>query len=388
MKKLLIGILIAMAVIAAVVVIVFYLTSGVTEAADRFFALVRDGKAKEAYRSTAQEFRASTAEDQFLAFLKSSSIADFERASWHSRSVSNGVGDLEGSVTTKQKGVIPIKMKLVKEAGVWKVLSIDKAASGLIGESDTPKVPAELELAAMASNSVLLLGRAINAQDFGTFYRASARLWQGQTTPEALKTSFQPFIDKKLDLTIVAGKAPEFSQPAAIDDKGRLVLKGSYPLPSVKVAFTVSYIREDKQWSLVGINVSMDEVPPSGEGVMPPEDQLKELVHQAVTGLADAIARDDFADFHKSTSVRWQAQISVAEIRKAFSSFAEKKISLKIIEGKQPEFTAPPKLDGTGVLSLVGQYSTEPYRVLFELEFRSEASQWKLQAVNVRTKNP
>ena len=56
--------------------------------------------------------------------------------------------------------------------------------------------------------------------------------------------------------------------------------------------------------------------------------------------------RDDFADFHKSTCVGWQAEISPAEIRNASSSFAEKKISLKTIEGKQPEFTQSPKIEG------------------------------------------
>jgi Ca2+-binding EF-hand superfamily protein len=387
MKKLLIGLAIAVVLIAVIVAAVFYLTSGVTRAGDRFFTLIREGKAKDAYHSTAQEFRAATSEDQFLAFLKTSSIADYDSSVWSSRSISINVGQLEGSLKLRGGGIIPIKVKLVKEGGEWKILAIEKSAAGLLADTGSPALPADSELITMSNNALLLLGRAINAKDFSGFYSASAKIWQGQTTPEALKAAFKSFIDQNLNLTVIEGKIPEFVEKPLIDGSGRLILKGSYPVQHAKINFTLKFIQENREWKLFGVNVSTEEAPPvAARGVMPPESELTEMAHRSVSLLANALMKDDFSEFYKSISKRWQAQTSRDDLRKAFSVFIEKKIPLTVVEGKKPEFTETPKFDNDGVLILEGRYLTEPFRVLFRLEFLNEEAQWRLQAINVETK--
>ena len=154
MKKAMMVILIVVVLIAAIAAAVFYLTSNVTRAADSFFTLVRNGNTQAAYALTAQEFRAATSESQFAAFLKSSSIADYESATWNSRSISNNTGELEGSLKTKSGGVIPIKLKFVKEGGSWKILSIEKPSAGVLSPAGSPTVPPDAELIAMADNSL------------------------------------------------------------------------------------------------------------------------------------------------------------------------------------------------------------------------------------------
>ena len=387
MKKVLIGLLIAIALIAIIVAAVFYFTADVTRTGDRFFTLIREGNIKDAYQSTAREFQAATSENQFVAFLKSSSIADYQSAKWTSRSISNNVGELEGSLTTKGGGVIPIKVKFVKENGKWKLLSIEKAAAGIVADSGAAAVPADADLIGMTNNSVLMLGRAINASDFSSFYSSTSKTWQNQTTADAIKQVFQSFVDQKIDLTVIQGKNPEFSEKASIDGSGRLILKGFYMAQPAKVNFTLKYIQEDKQWKLIGINVSQEQAPSSAKGVMPTQDELTALAHGAVSLLAKAIAQDDFSELYNSISKRWQAQTSREEMRNAFSVFIEKKIPLTVIEGKKPEFTESPKFDDHGALVMEGKYATEPFRVLFNLEFWNEDSQWKLQALNVRTKS-
>jgi uncharacterized protein YxeA/2C-methyl-D-erythritol 2,4-cyclodiphosphate synthase len=387
MKKVLIGLLIVIALIAAIVAAVFYFTADVTRTGDRFFALIRDGNIKAAYQSTAREFQAATSEDQFMAFLKSSSIAEYQSATWTSRSISNNVGELEGSLKTKGGGVIPVKVKFVKENGKWKLLSIEKAAAGIVADSTVAVVPADADLIGLTNNSVLMLGQAINAGNFASFYSSTAKLWQNQTTADAIKQIFQSFIDQKVDLTVIQGKNPEFSEKASIDGNGRLILKGFYLVQPAKVNFTLKYIQEDKQWKLVGINVSQEEAASPAKGVMPSQDELTALAHGAVSLLAQAVAKDDFSELYNSISKRWQAQTSREEIRNAFSVFIEKKIPLTVIEGKKPEFTGSPRIDDHGALVMEGKYNTEPFRVLFNLEFWNEDSQWKLQALNVRTKS-
>ncbi len=387
MKKLVIGLAIALALIAVIVAAVFYLTSDVTRAGDRFFALIGEGKAKDAYQSAAQEFRAATSEAQFLTYLRSSAIADFESATWTSRSISNSVGELEGSLKLRGGGTVPIKVKLVKESGDWKVLSIEKSQAGIVTEAGSPTVPGDPELAGMTNSALRLLGQAIKAKDFREFHGACSKLWQGQTTPEALKEAFKSFIDQNLDLSVIEGKTPEFAEKPSIDSSGRLILKGSYPVQPAKINFTLKYITENKEWKLIGVNVSMEEAPPTAtKGVIPAETELVELAHRSVSLLATALAKDDFTEFYNSISKRWQAQIKREDLRNAFSAFIDKKIPLTVVEGKKPEFTVSPKFNSEGVLVLEGRYLTEPFRVLFRLEFLNEEALWKLQAINVETK--
>jgi hypothetical protein len=386
MKKALIGILLGIVLIVIIVAAVFYLTADVTRSGDSFLALIRDGNAKDAYQSTSREFQAATSQDQFMAFLKSSTIADYESAAWSSRSISDNIGELEGSIKTKAGGVVPVKMKFVKERGKWKLLSIEKASAGIVAEATPASVPADAELAAMSNNSVLMLARAINYNDFGSFYSSISKIWQNQTTADALKENFKSFVDQKIDLTVIEGKNPEFSEKASIDGSGRLILTGFYLVPPAKINFTLKYIKEEKQWELVGINVSQEEAPSFAKGVMPTENELTALAHGGITLLARAIAKDDFSELYNSISKRWQAQATREELRNAFSVFIEKKIPLTAVEGKKPQFTASPRFDDHGALLMEGKYDTEAFDVLFELGFWNEDSRWKLQAVNVSTK--
>jgi hypothetical protein len=227
MRKFLIGLVIVLVVIGAILVVVFTLTKGLPRSADEFFTLIRDGKVKDAYLSASREFQASASEADFEAFLKNSAIADFASATWSSRSIANNIGELEGSIKTRDGGVVPIKIKLVKEDGRWKIHAIEKAAAGLVETAkettpaektslETPAneavVPAEDELKRMANASMLLLARAINAKDFSEFYNQTAKIWQSQVTPEALQESFKSYVEQNVDLTFVEGQSPAFQR--------------------------------------------------------------------------------------------------------------------------------------------------------------------------------
>lgn len=392
MKKVLIGLVVVLVVIGAIILFVFYLTSGLTQSADRFFTLVREGKAKDAYLSASREFQASAPEEDFVAFLKKSTIADYESATWSSRSVANKIGELEGSIKTRAGGVIPIKLRLIKEDGKWKIHAIEKAAAGLVKTSAEPTVPAEDDLKAMTSRSVLLLARAINSKDFSEFYNATAKVWQSQTTPEALKENFIKYIEQNIDLTIVEGHSPEFSEKPSVDESGRLILKGYYPTQPSRLSFTIKFIRQESEWKLVGIYVSLEEAPGSSSSAaskkeIPSEDQLVALTNRSMMLLAQAVSRDDFSDFYGSIATLWQQQITKDKLREQMVSFIEKKIPLTIIEGVSPVFSEKPNFDKDGVLIVNGQYPTKPYLVEFKLEFVNEESQWRLLGFNVTTRD-
>jgi hypothetical protein len=392
MKKVLIGLVVVLVVIGAIILFVFYLTSGLTRSADRFFTLVREGKAKDAYLSASREFQASAPEEDFAAFLKNSTIADYESATWSSRSVANKIGELEGSIKTRAGGVIPVKLRLIKEDGKWKIHAIEKAAAGLVTTSAEPTVPAEDELKAMASRSALLLARAINNKDFSEFYNATAKVWQSQTTPEALKETFIKYIEQNVDLTFVEGHSPEFSEKPSIDESGRLILKGYYPTQPSRLSFTIKFIRQESEWKLIGIHVSLEEAPGSSSSTankkeIPAEDELVALTNRSMMLLAQAVSGDDFSDFYGSIATLWKQQITKEKLREQMAKFIEKKISLTIIEGVSPVFSEKPFFDKDGLLVINGHYPTKPYRVEFRLDFINEESQWRLLGFNVITRN-
>jgi len=402
MKKVLMGLVIVLVVIGAIILFVLTLTKGLPQSADQFFTLIREGKAKDAYLSASREFQASASEEDFAAFLKNSTIADYESATWSSRTISGKIGELEGSIKTRAGGIIPIKLKLIKEDGQWKIHAIEKAAAGLVktptetpskeSASTEPSVPSEEDLKAMTNSSVLLLARAINNKDFSEFYNATAKVWQSQVTPEALKESFIKYIEQNADLTFVERGSPEFQEKPSIDENGILIVKGSYQAQPSPLNFTAKYIRQESEWKLVGIFISMAEAPggPPSEAnkkEIPSEDQLIALTNRSMMLLAQAVSRDDFSDFYASIAALWQQQITKDKLREQMAVFIEKKISLTIIEGLSPVFSEKPYFDKDGLLVLKGRYPTQPYWVEFELDFFNEESQWKLFGFNVVTRN-
>jgi hypothetical protein len=392
MKKVLIGLVIVLVVIGAIILFVFYITSGLTRSADQFFTLIREGKAKDAYLSASREFQASAPEENFMAFLKNSTIADYESATWSSRSVANKIGELEGSIKTRAGGIIPVKLRLIKEDGRWKIHAIEKAAAGLVTTSTEPTVPAVDDLKAMTSSSVLLLARAINNKDFSEFYNATSKVWQSQTTPEALKEAFIKYIEQNIDLTFVEGHSPEFTEKPSLDESGRLILKGYYPTQPSRLTFTAKFIRQESEWKLVGLYVSLEEASGSSRAAadkkeIPAEDELVALVNRTMMLLAQAVSRDDFSEFYASIATEWQRQITQDKLREQLVSFIEKKIPLTIIDGVSPVFSEKPYFDKDGLLFVKGQYPTTPYRVEFELYFFNEESQWKLFGFHVASRD-
>jgi len=393
MKKVLTALAILAVLIVAVVAGVFVLTRGVTEAGDHFLALVREGRTHEAYLATAKAFRTATPEEGFVSFLTSSGLAENQDAQWGSRSFSGSTGELEGSIRTRSGGTVPVKLKLVKEEGAWRVLAIEPVAAGVVtatpaGTSGTPAVPAETELQAMAVKAVLGLGRAISTKDFTEFHRSTAALWQRQTTPEALRNAFQSLIDQGADLSVVQGRSATFTEKPSIDGSARLILDGYFPSEPARVSFTLKYIHEAPEWKLVGINVRLEPAPSAAlsPGVVPPENELAALTHRSMKLLAAAVARDDFSEIHREIANAWRKQMSLDDMRSTFHVFVEKKIPLTVIETSAPVFTEKASIDSDGILNVAGHYPTKPFRVVFALRFLNEESQWRLAGIQVNTK--
>ena len=122
-----------MAFVAVIITVVFYATSGVTDAADKFYETARGGNAQEVYALTSAELRRATSADQLAAYIKTNRFDQVAHTSWSSRSFENNVGSAEGTLTLDDGAVIPVTMELVKEGEDWKVSYIELGKAGVRG---------------------------------------------------------------------------------------------------------------------------------------------------------------------------------------------------------------------------------------------------------------
>jgi hypothetical protein len=262
MKKILLVIGIVMVIGAGIVGVVFYATSGLPESADAFFQQVAQGQASAAYQSTAAEFRAGTSEPEFMQFLKTTALTEYQSASWSSRSIESDRGILEGTVTTTSGGKIPLRVEFVKEDGAWKIYAIRKSQGGVTDETSetttaTPSIPSADAAQVLARDTLMSFSEAIKAKNFDRFYEDLSPIWKQQTNATDLSANFQSFMDANIDLSGVSSASILLSG-SSLDENGLLVLNGQaaeVPGPSSHLAFELKYHADAGDWKLVGIQV-------------------------------------------------------------------------------------------------------------------------------------
>ena len=122
-----------------------------------------------------------------------------------------------------------------------------------------PKIPSEVELRAMTLESLLDFNKSVQAADFTILYDSLSKIWQDQTTPAKLKSLFQSFIDKEVDISPIKKVEPVFNKPAEIDSDEVLIVRGYYPTKPKRVIFQLKYYSENSDWKLVGIKIDIDD---------------------------------------------------------------------------------------------------------------------------------
>jgi len=259
MKKFLVILLVLIVLIVVILTAVFFLTSGIAKSADQFFQAVKDNDLDAAYVQLSEDFKASTSREQFESFMRGTALINYKDASWSSRSISGKTGEVKGSVETADGGTIPVTIKFVKEQGKWKIQFIEKAASGMVQETDTTKtIPEDAVLQKMTDESLHEFALAVNNKDFTDLYNTLSALWQSQITPEKLLEIFKEFVDQSVDLTVLSEYEPVYSEKPRINDDGMLELKGYYPTQPSVTYFTLTYLYEHPNWKLAGIHVMME----------------------------------------------------------------------------------------------------------------------------------
>jgi len=256
MKKVAIILVGIVALIAIGISAVFMMTSGMTDTATAFFTDVKAKNYSKAYGYLSEDFKSNTSQNEFIKFLEKSALLNFKEASWSSRSISGGKGDLDGSVTTETGGVVPIKLGFIKEKESWKIYSIYKPRAGISQDDKTGKMPSTNELLALTDESLLKFAESVNAGDFKIFHSHISNLWQKQFPVEKFNTVFKSFIDAKINLVpALKTSNPVFDIKPSINTDGVLILEGHYPTKPSQLKFKLKYVFEGVSWKLIGTSV-------------------------------------------------------------------------------------------------------------------------------------
>ena len=270
MKKLLKIFLILVLLGALGVGAIFYLTSGLTEAAANFFDAVKAKNYSVAYAGVSSGFKSATSQAQLEGFLETTGIRDVASTSWNNRSVTIGTGKLEGTAVTNSGVTIPLTINFVKEDGGWKIQSIDKPPSG-VSDGHGPSTPTVQEANDLAKNTLKVFADSVLKKDFTPFHEHIALLWQKQVSVQQLNEIFKPFIDQEIDLLPLQQLTPLFDKQPQVEDS-ILVLTGHFPTKPSSVTFKLKYILEGVTWKTVGTSVDVKPLENSKEDPKPEAD--------------------------------------------------------------------------------------------------------------------
>ena len=134
-KKILLGFAVF---IGLVVTLAFWATSGMSGAADDFFNLLAQKNYTSAYQKyLSSDFKSKTPLTKFIDYIKANRLDEVKETHWGNRQINGNLGELEGSLVTKNGGAIPIKLKFVKGVENWQIYAMNKPQSGINSENSS-----------------------------------------------------------------------------------------------------------------------------------------------------------------------------------------------------------------------------------------------------------
>lgn len=119
------------------------------------------------------------------------------------------------------------------------------------------KVPDATMQEILIKASLLSFNDANVTGNYTVFHAKLSKPFRDQFPPEKLKEGFKEFAEKHIDFDLIAAKPPVAAQPAKVDDKGMLKLKGYFDTTPSRVNYDLSFVMSDGEWKLISINVDL-----------------------------------------------------------------------------------------------------------------------------------
>ena len=123
---------------------------------------------------------------------------------------------------------------------------------------------------------------------------------------------------------------------------------------------------------------SQDKLPVSLE-------QALYLIRSTLLTLNDANRSGNYTVLHDLAAPSFQAKNSPADLAQIFTDLRNRHFDLFAVALAAPQLSAPPHLEGGGMLRLSGEFPTRPLQINFDLLFENVGGQWRLFGISVQT---
>jgi hypothetical protein len=139
-------------------------------------------------------------------------------------------------------------------------------------------------------------------------------------------------------------------------------------------------------------NASAEEARPTAPSPAPQQQQLPVSLEQALylirstlLSLNDANRTGNYTVLRDLAAPDFQAKNTAADLAQVFSDLRRRNFDLFSVALAAPQLSAPPALDGNGMLRLTGAFPTRPLQINFDLFFQNVGGQWRLFGISVAT---
>jgi hypothetical protein len=105
--------------------------------------------------------------------------------------------------------------------------------------------------------SLLSFNDANVTGNYTVFHAKLSKPFREQFPPDKLAATFKGFRDQHIDFDLIAAKPPVEVEPAKVDDRGVLALKGYFDTRPSRVNYDLAFIMSDGEWKLIKINVDV-----------------------------------------------------------------------------------------------------------------------------------
>ena len=114
-------------------------------------------------------------------------------------------------------------------------------------------------------------------------------------------------------------------------------------------------------------------------------EQALYLIRSTLLTLNDANRTGNYTVLRDLASADFQAKNTAADLSDSFTDLRRRRFDLFSVALAAPQLTAPPALDGNGMLRLTGFFPTRPMQINFDLLFQNAGGQWRLFGISVAT---
>jgi opacity protein-like surface antigen len=127
----------------------------------------------------------------------------------------------------------------------------------LTGAAHAQKVPDAAQQEVLVKVSLLTFNDANVTGNYSVLNAKLSKPFRDQFPAEKLKEGYKVFVEKHIDFDLIAAKPPVATEPAKINDDGRLTLKGYFDTKPSRVNYDLDFIMSEGEWKLIKLNVDV-----------------------------------------------------------------------------------------------------------------------------------